>query len=168
VPLQQRSEGNPQYLVIYEKLLKIKEANPVVKYAYIMTTTTQAGILQSVVDADPLPEIITARCTTSLPGDKYDARQVPEMLEAFNGPTADKEIIVDQWGTFVSGYAPIRDRDGKSVAILGVDSDARELGALKERTKTSGYFALAIGILFTSVLIFFIKKDFPALLKEIK
>ena len=67
-----------------------------------MTATDQPGILQYVVDADPLPQIITARCQTALPGDKYDARRFPEMMEAYFGASADQKVTFDNWGAFTS------------------------------------------------------------------
>ncbi|MDD5108229.1 MAG: hypothetical protein PHC29_01785 [Candidatus Omnitrophica bacterium] len=149
IPLEQRSEGTPEYLAIYYKLEEIKNKNlPFVKYIYIMTTTVKPGILQYVVDADPVPQIITARCPTSLPGDKYDARQLPEMLEAYNAPTADRKITTDAWGTFISGYAPIRDTTGVTIAILGVDSDGTSIQIMQKSTKTRGIIVLFTGLLF--------------------
>lgn len=152
VPLEQASEGSAGYLVVYQKLLKIKEANPSVKYAYIMAATNQAGILQYVVDADPVPGIITAKCPTSLPGDKYDARQFPEMIDAFNGPAADKKITSDEWGFFISGYAPIYDDSGKSIAILGIDTDAVSIQAMQDQRRITGRVLLFTGVLFIVLL----------------
>ena len=149
IPLEQRGDGAPEYMVVYYKLEKIKEANlPFVKYVYIMTTTVKPGILQYVVDADPVPQIITAKCPTSLPGDKYDARAFPQMLEAYNAPTADRKITTDAWGTFISGYAPIRDTDGRTVAILGVDTDAFLIELMQKSAKKRMEAVLFTGLLF--------------------
>lgn len=148
VPLEQKAEGTPEYEAIYQKLVKIKEANPSVKYAYTMVATEQPGFLRYVVDADPAPEIITAGCPTALPGDKYDARENPEMMNAYYGPTADKNIVADAWGVFVSGYAPIRDVTGKPVAILGVDSDAVQMKAAEKDSRERLNKALIAGIFF--------------------
>lgn len=158
VPLEQRSEGTAEYMAVYDKLVKIKEANPAfVKYVYIMTTTAQPGILQYVVDADPVPQIITAHCPTSLPGDKYDARALPELLNAYDSPSADKKITSDVWGAFISGYAPIRDIDGKPVAILGVDSDATSIQLMQKNVKTSLVAVLVAGFLFAASFLTLIK-----------
>jgi hypothetical protein len=153
IPLEQRSEGNPAYLVVYQKLLKIKETNPPIKYAYIMMTTLQPGILQYVVDADPVPQIITAKCPTSLPGDKYDARKSPEMMNAYYMPTADRKITFDEWGTFISGYAPIRDPSGKAIAILGLDSDAAPIQAIQKGARVAGQAVLVTAFMFFIFLI---------------
>ena len=129
-----------------------------------MTATDQPGILQYMVDADPLPQIITARCPTALPGDKYDARGFPEMLMAYTAPNADKKISRDAWGSVISGYAPIRDVDGKSIAILGVDIDAARIDKFQKNVHLSGLAALAAFFIFIfslfAVIIFRSKNAF--------
>ena len=148
VPLIQSAEGGPEYRQISRQLEKIKESNSAIKYVYIMTPSEEAGFMQFVVDADPVPEIITAHCPTSLPGDKYDVRNLPGIIAAFDGPSADKDINTDAWGVFISGYAPIRDNEGKSVAILGIDFDGSFIQKMEKKAKRSGLAALLTGILF--------------------
>ena len=148
VPLEQRGEGTPEYQAITQKLIMIKKINPVLKYVYIMTATDQPGILQYVVDADPLPQIITANCPTAFPGDKYDARELPELINAYDRPTADRKVTTDVWGTFISGYAPIQDVFGKTVGILGIDTDAAWVGRMQKKVNLSGRLALGTGFLF--------------------
>ena len=159
VPLVQRGEGTAEYQAIAQKLIVIKKINPTLKYVYIMTATDQPGILQYVVDADPLPQIITARCPTALPGDKYDARELPDLINAYDRPTADRKVTTDVWGTFISGYAPIQDVFGKTVGILGVDTDASWVGLMQEKIRLSGRIALGAGFLFLlSFLILIIRR----------
>ena len=146
VPLQRTGDTSLAYRIISDKLEKIKQTNPFIKYVYIMTATDQPGILQYMVDADPAPQVITARSPSALPGDKYDARNLPEMLAAYSGPAADKKITSDSWGWFISGYAPIRDADGKPVAILGVDIDAAKISALQKNLRLSILLALAASL----------------------
>ena len=148
VPLQQIGDSSLAYRAIFDKLETVKQTNSSLKYVYIMTTTDQLGILQYVVDADPAPQVITARSPSAFPGDKYDARKLPEMLEAYSGPAADKKITSDEWGSFISGYAPIRDSDGKSIAILGVDIDAAKIYMLQKNVRLSGLLALAAFFIF--------------------
>jgi len=129
IPLTMDGDKSPEYKDIFDTLLQIKETYPIVKYVYILTDTNEPGILQFVVDADPLPAIITAKSQRSFPGDKYDARSYPEMLNGFRGPSADRKISADDWGVTLSGYAPIKDTGGKVVAILCIDMDAGQLYA---------------------------------------
>jgi len=141
VPLEPEGDRSAAYQVVSSQLEAIKQTNPSLKYAYIMRTTVQPGILQYAVDADPAPQIITAQSPRSLPGDKYDARTFPEMLKAYTEPAADKTIKADAWGIFISGYAPIHDSSGQAVAILGVDMEAGNLLKLQNKVSFSGLLA---------------------------
>jgi len=152
IPLERSGDSAPEYQEIFQILQKIKSDNPRIKYVYIMAVTSRPGILQYVVDANPVPRIITAHCPSSLPGDKYDARNFPEMLSAFNGPAADKKITSDVWGALLSGYAPIYDFTGKPVAILGVDTDATEIQEMQKNTRISGAVASVTFLVFISSL----------------
>jgi len=143
VPLEPSGDRVEAYQGVCEKLEAIKQANPSLKYAYIMMTTATPGILQYVVDADPALQVITSKSPRALPGDKYDARNFPEMLKAYTEPAADKTINSDEWGVSISGYAPIHDPSGKAIAILGVDTDAAGLLKLQKSTRISGQLAVA-------------------------
>jgi len=151
IPLRQDADKTPEYKFIFNKLDKIKEANPVVKYIYIMAATDKAGIFQYIVDADPLPEIVNSKSPTSFPGDEFNAERTPGMLEAFHGPSADKNIISDSWGVTLSGYAPIYDSLKKPVAILCVDMDASVL-----KKNTSDRIARLLLVIVAGIICFFV------------
>lgn len=153
VPLQDRNEDSPEYQSVFEKLVKIKEMNPSVKYAYIMAATDQPGILQYVADADPVPEIITAKSPSAFSGDKYNACNLPEMMNAYTGPSVDTKVTTDAWGVFISGYAPICDVAGKPVAILGIDTDATSIKKMQERLRMSRFAMYFSGILLSISLV---------------
>jgi hypothetical protein len=148
VPLESEGDRSTAYQAVSSQLETIKQTNPSLKYAYIMRTTDQPGILQYVVDADPAPEIITAQSPRSLPGDKYDARAFCEMLKAYTEPAADKTIKADAWGIFISGYAPIHDSSGQAVAILGVDMEAGNILKLQKKVSLSGLLAAGAFFIF--------------------
>jgi signal transduction histidine kinase len=42
---------------------------------------------------------------------------------------AEDSMYTDKWGTFLSGYAPIRDSHGQMTGVMGVDIDARQYAA---------------------------------------
>lgn len=63
----------------------------------------------------------------------YEYEYMAGMEKAFNGePSSDDDVYTDEWGTFISGYAPIKDNQGNVVAVVGVDIEASELEARKE------------------------------------
>lgn len=62
-------------------------------------------------------------------GEPYDVSNYPEMQRCYleGKPTADADLTVDKWGTWLSGYAPLKDKNGKIVAVVGVDMDVKSL-----------------------------------------
>ncbi len=77
------------------------------------------------------------------PGELYDASAVPVMLEGFSGPVAEDELYEDRWGSSLSAYAPVRGADGRTVAIVGLDVQAREIAAVE-----SGILRMTLGASF--------------------
>jgi signal transduction histidine kinase len=53
--------------------------------------------------------------------------QAPVMFQAFKAATTDDAVTTDQWGSSISGYAPIRKPGTQdAVAIIGIDMRADE------------------------------------------
>lgn len=119
---------------VVQRLRTIRSTHPEFRYLYIVRKTDEPGMTSFIADADalaPKEELdmngngtIEPEEAQSLLGDLYDASTFPRMLEGFDHPTSDDDITRDQWGSVLSGYAPIRTADGRSVAMLGIDMDA--------------------------------------------
>lgn len=152
IPLNPGGTDTQSFKNIASQLSKIKQANPVIKYIYIMAKTDQPGIYQFVVDPDALAGKLSKRGEASLPGARYDARLFPEMLKAFDGPSADTRLVIDDWGKLLSGYAPILDKNNQAVAILGVDIDATDVYLTEKSLFQRGMFILLLGVLFSLIL----------------
>lgn len=102
-----------EYIEIRDKMRNFQELTNVT-YIY---TLSKAGDNQTkfIVDADSEEPAAL--------GDAYDL--LDGMTDAFDGTTAsNKEPYEDEWGTFLSGYAPIKDSNGNVVAIMSVDISA--------------------------------------------
>ena len=65
---------------------------------------------------------------------------------AFNRPIADKEITTDEWGSWLSAYAPIYDGRGRPVAIVGIDASAAAIRDLQWAAVSNVLIALAVVI----------------------
>ena len=74
------------------------------------------------------------------PGEPYDAeRLTPQAYKfALYKPIFEEQLAADQWGRFLSGYAPIRDEKGNTVAVLGLDMEIEHLYRLT-RSKFSSF-----------------------------
>ncbi|MFA5200231.1 MAG: HD domain-containing phosphohydrolase [Candidatus Omnitrophota bacterium] len=148
IPLNFGGINTLSFKEVAVQLLKIKQANPLIRYIYIMTKTDKPGILQFIVDPDALTAKTVRAKATSFPGDKYDASDFPEMLGSFRKPAADTNLSTDEWGKFLSGYAPILDRNNKPIAILGIDIDASDVYLAKKELLLRGVFVLFMGFIF--------------------
>ncbi len=74
------------------------------------------------------------------------------MLEGFNAPSADHKLQADPWGVTLSGYAPILGKDGKVIAILGVDILADDISKMQQEIRGRMAVVLLSGVLFCCVL----------------
>lgn len=144
----QSDMGKPVYRDIVDRLNRIRDDIPNIKYAYIMRRTEDPKTLEFIVDADSfMPEeewdengndIIDPEEEPSYPGDPYDVSEIVVMQnEAFMQPSVDEDVTYDQWGALISGYAPIRDSAGRAVAILGLDMAAENYMRLSKSVFSS-------------------------------
>lgn len=152
VPLNREGVNTVQFKVLSDKFKKIKEINPPIKYIYTLAKTEKEGIWQFIIDIDLYSYSSKRKNQTAYPGDKYDASRFPEMLKGFEQPSADKKLEVDEWGVTLSGYAPIRDKNGNSVAMLGVDMMADDVYAIQREVHRRAVIVLTLGIIL-SILI---------------
>lgn len=114
-------ENSALYRELKEQLKEIKQANAKVRYVYTVTRTKKPGTWQFIVDAEENPKLVSHL------GDTFKLSDYPDMKSAFLGPVADRELNTDKWGTWLSGYAPIYDKSGKAVAVLGIDMSAQDI-----------------------------------------
>ncbi len=152
VPLNKEGMNTPSYDYVDDQLKKIKAANPQIKYIYILKKVDSSNVWRFIVDADP--ESLGGQ--HSYPGDAYDAGRFPEMLRGFNEPSADKKIETDEWGSTMSGYAPIRNALGQPIAVLGLDIDAGNVYAIYHHVLAQAQVILLAGIILAVILGLFI------------
>ena len=132
----------PAYDRIRARLEAVHVANADCRFVYIMGR--REGRVSFMLDAEPddSPD-------HSAPGDVYYAAS-PELSQAFeDGISFIEGPLEDDWGIFVTGFAPIRDPGtGKVHAILGLDWDAREW---KRRIGIYQWFGIAVTVFPTSL-----------------
>ncbi len=119
------------------KLHSMRDSITNVQFAYIMRKTDDPNHLEFVADGDlartdaelDLNENgrVDEDEVASIPGEIYDWREWPALgTEAFLHPTVDEHVASDQWGSSISGYAPIRRSNGQVAGVLGIDMSADE------------------------------------------
>lgn len=139
VPSDMKKEA---YKRLVTRLRNTRHSITNIRFAYILRQTADPLTMTFVADADGLSDAATLDTNhngvvdedemPSYTGDTYDITHVPA-LQGITGPTVDASFTSDQWGTFMSGYAPIRRADGSIAAVVGVDMDASDFTIISQR-----------------------------------
>ena len=144
-------EGDAQYTQIADQLRFVRDANPRAAAVYTaVRSPNNPTELLFVVSADENPE------TRAHLREPYDASNAPEMLKAFDGPIADVEMGSDEFGSWLSGYAPILDANGNSVGIVGVDMTADDVILVQTRIRNASLLVFVIACVALFVAVFFL------------
>jgi HAMP domain-containing protein len=72
----------------------------------------------------------------------------PAMLAGMRVPSVETELLPDEWGTWLSGYAPIYNSKGEPVGAVGVDMCAKNVIDLQQNIRRNMSIALAVSLLF--------------------
>jgi diguanylate cyclase (GGDEF)-like protein/PAS domain S-box-containing protein len=146
-------ESTPEYERAIAPMRAFIEADSSFKYVY--TYVELNGEIRFVLD--PTPEGDSDHDGVD---DKshimevYDEDGLESMQRAAREhiATADPGLATDQWGTFISGYAPIFDKDGKYVASIGVDVAADKYAARLAQMRRAGIVAGVVALVVAVVV----------------
>lgn len=127
--------NTPPFKHLVKQLYGITQQIPDVRFVYIMRKTSDPMQLAFVADSDSFVSIsgidrnhdghIDSDEAPSLPGSLYNIADTPKLQgPAFESAVTDDDFTGDQWGAFLSAYAPIHDERGRTIAVLGLDMDA--------------------------------------------
>ena len=154
-------EDDETYSRIASRLREVGEANPKVEAIYTMVRSADPNTLMFVVSGDENQE------TRAGLRESYDVSEFPQMIAAFDGPTADQEIAIDKWGAWFSGYAPIVDRGGQADGIVGIDMNAQDVIDTQTRIRQASTFAFAVTYVSLFLAVFLISFNVTRPLQQI-
>lgn len=116
---------------LYEELRvqlnELREINGVL-YAYTFAVPDKGEHPMFLVDGMPLdapPEDVADLGTIS------EENEYSVFEKVLAGESSHTDIIEDEFGRFISAYAPIKDNDGNVVAVVGVDIAASQIEAIQ-------------------------------------
>lgn len=103
------------YNIIRDNFITMTQSAPEIEFIY--TLRIDGDDVNFVVDSDPEPTDIN---------EVYDdvSDFARSQFTTITGPVADTEFYTDEWGTFLSGYAPVYTSAGDLDAVLAVDMNA--------------------------------------------
>ena len=153
------SEKTEEYKNTKKVLQDLRNASPLIDSVYIMVDSGKKDTLLFLVDSGDKRKV-SAHC-----GEEYDISGIPEMREGFLRPAVDSELTQDKWGAFLSGYAPLRDSSGKTLAIIGIDVKAESIRTMQLYLAKRFGIVLIFGILLSLILGFILAKSLTGPLK---
>jgi len=129
-------EGSLAYMQLKAALQRIQKASSDIHFIYTMRLDPEGGI-RFVVDAETNPEDLAHL------GDLYEdpSPLLQEFFATLDAPVVEQSVYTDEWGAWLSGYAPILRADGSRAGVLGVDISAEQVRAYERRMQL---LALAI------------------------
>lgn len=146
------SENTILYKEIKQSLKKIRDIDSLVDNVYLMIKTNKENIWQFIVDSGDR-ENLSSYC-----GELYDISHFEEMKQAFDMPIVDKKYTKDKWGFWLSGYAPIYNQQGKAVAMVGLDIEAKSVKKMQMMLAKSFLIFFVFGIFLSLLLSWIISK----------
>jgi HAMP domain-containing protein len=111
--LQAGQENTTTYQTLLAKMQSIRALSPNIVNIYTMRIDDgKVSFLIDDLEDDP----------ASI-GDTYEQPE-QRLFDAVNGVTASDNLYTDEFGTYLSGYAPLKDTSGNLIVIIGADMDA--------------------------------------------
>jgi|GEM_PF-418474 diguanylate cyclase (GGDEF)-like protein len=124
---------------IYERhlglLRNLRRTNPDIAFLYVMRRS--GGQVFFVLDSDESQR-------QAPPGLEY-RDTTPALMRGFQRPAVDERVYYDQWGAFMSGYAPLHNGNGEY--LIGLDLRSEELQRKLAAVRLAGILSLGLSIL---------------------
>jgi adenylate cyclase len=145
--LKAGDENTTEFLAIRDQLDSIRKSSPDIKYVYTMKKVGDE--VQFIVDADY--GILDNPGTI---GEVYEEAD-SDLLEGFSKPTATQDFYTDEWGTLLSGFAPVKDSGGNVVGLVGVDMDSQSVINQQNFIGSTIYWIVGVSVVIAGIIIGF-------------
>ena len=138
--LQSGQENTTAYITLKEKMQSARAFSPNIINIYTMKIEASGKVTFIVDDLANDPAAI---------GDQY-LEPPAELFTAVNNITTSDSIYTDEWGSFLSGYAPLKDSSG-NIVILAADIDASTVIKRENFVGNTIYLIIGASVLVPSV-----------------
>lgn len=159
--------NNPIYKKYFNQLLSQRKIFKNLTYAYTMRVNKDGKVVH-VIDADDGEDGALP------PGSIYDDadEEFTNLVATLSHPDSDNEFLTDKWGTWLSGYAPLIDKNGNLDGIVGVDMSATDVIELKHRilfsTILMTFGASILAFILSSILSAYFTRPIYQLINQMK
>ncbi|WML44352.1 methyl-accepting chemotaxis protein [Neobacillus sp. PS3-40] len=116
---------------------------------YVYTVAYYGGHPRIMVDGQPKGSDMASKI-----GDKTSTTTYEMIKPVLNGHTTSTDILIDNtFGNYLSSFAPIKDKSGKVIGVLGVDTSAKLVGSISDEI-ISENLPLYLGITLFLLILF--------------
>jgi adenylate cyclase len=138
---QAGQEDSVQYTEVINKMQAMRILSPNIVNIYVMRIDGD-DVFFLADDAEDEPAAI---------GEIYDTPEA-KLFEATDSVTASDNLYTDEFGTFLSGYAPLVTSSGETL-IIGADIDASTVLERENFIGTTIYIIIAVSIAVAAVIV---------------
>ena len=131
VILRAEDVNRPEDVRLISRFKIFKDAYPDLRSICILASTRKPDALRFVFGIGEYGKPVHRM------GEEFDISAYPEMQKAFETPTVDEQIVRNQNGYYLSGYAPVKDRWGNTAAIVWLVISADNLNREERQLKTA-------------------------------
>lgn len=148
------STDDPSYIALRKRLKKIVKANRrndiYLSDAYSMYVVPKKP--------EELVYGVDASRTLTPPGALYEDRDKDLILENYKHPYVEPNFVADQLGLWLSSYAPVINKEGKIVGILGIDINAKDIHTKIQQLIKFGIWGLISAVGLSLIIAHFLSK----------
>lgn len=148
------AEDSMSFEKLKKEVLRIRNLNRhndiFISYVYIIRKYQDVDRYYFVIDAEQ------EKSLASEYGDAFNNSK--QILPNARYPYVARNIDSDRWGTWLTGYAPIFNRDGKELGLLGIDMRAKEIYLELEKLLFYGLITFIISIFVGIIFAYFLSK----------
>ncbi|MCC5830039.1 MAG: PAS domain S-box protein [Phycisphaeraceae bacterium] len=141
------TQDSPEYAALVDPLVRLKGSQPNIRFLYTFYRDPGGGYLRFALDATPPGTFDEDGVEQhSYLGDIYELDDLRDPMYLILEDGVSRiclEAYEDDWGIFVSAYAPIRNSAGNVVAAVGLDLDLSEY---LSQVRTIQWAALIAGV----------------------
>lgn len=109
---------NLSYKILKERLISLASTNPQVSFAYLFTQ--KEGRIYFYADSE-----IESSQDYSPPGQEFSEAQEEDRQPFIDGKERITDLLTDRWGTWITIYIPVVEKNGKVSSVFGMDFDAK-------------------------------------------
>ena len=127
--------NDERYNTHEDEIMVIKDLFPQVESVYTYIASSQPGEIQFIGDSYREDEATVNDATYYK--ETYQPPEGVGYLEGLDQTVPPDEAYTDEWGTWVSGFTPIKDAQNNVIGGLGVDISVNYLEAIKDQVLKS-------------------------------